>query len=406
MTSLIRRIAGERRSTLSNPSYGLLEALSSFGPTYTGKPVTPRTSLSLVAVYSCINLLSTTVGSLPLQLCDRTVSRATRVVAGPTADLLSREANPELPAGELWELAMVHLLTHGNAFIYKERDSFGRVSALWPILPGRVKVGRDPVSKQKVFSVQNPQAGGVAAGSTRDILHIRGMGVDGLVGLSPIECARQALAIYAAHEEYQGRYYRNNAAPGGFIGLPPGKKLDADGVKQLKANWDSAHRGLDAAGKIGVLMDGQEFTPIPVSLADQQFIDQQHFSISQVCNLFRVPQWMLGEASGDSLTYANVEQTGDFYATYSVSPWCVRFERSLLADGDILTKPELYTRFLLDELFRADLKSRFEAHAIAVDKGIKSRSEIREQEDLDPTTDVPDFGPLVDPNKASTPATR
>jgi phage portal protein BeeE len=86
------------------------------------------------------------------------------------------------------------------------------------------------------------------------------MGVDGLVGLSPIEMARQALGIYSAHEEYQGRFYANNAAPGGYITIPQGKTLDAEGVQQLKANWNGAHRGLPAAGKIGVLQDGQEFT--------------------------------------------------------------------------------------------------------------------------------------------------
>lgn len=407
MTSLIRRVAGtERRDSLSNPSAELVEALThgQFGPSYTGKTVTPKNALALVAVFSCVDLLSRTVGSLPCHLY-RTDGDGTptEVTGTPLAELLSREANVEHAGGDLFELAMVHLLLHGNAYLWKERDRLGRVSALWPILPSRVRVGRD-TNGLKIFEVQNPQAGGIAAGTARDILHIRGMGVDGLVGLSPIEMARQALGIYGAHEEYQGRFYASNASPGGYITLGPNRTLDSEGVKELKANWNGAHRGLPAAGKIGVLQDGQTFTPVSISMADQQFIDQQHFSIAQVCNLFRVPQWMLGEATGNSLTYATVEQQGEFFATYSISTWCHRIERSLRLDGDLFIDPALYPKFNMDALLRADLLARYKAYTFGVDAGILGRSEVRALEDMPPApSSVPEFGPLPG---AKPPATR
>lgn len=408
MASLIRRLAGESRSityagTLSNPSAELAEALTSgsFGPSYTGKSVTPRNAMSLIAVYACINILASIVGSLPCELYTRRRgSSPERVTDTPLANLLGTESNPEMSAGELFELIVVHLCLHGNAYLYKARDSLGRVTALWPLLPTRVQVRRDPATQDKEFWIQST-IGGVFRGTERDVLHIRNLGVDGLVGLSPITMARQALGIYAAHEEYQGTVYRNGAQPGGVIQLPPGKKLDEPGVRELRAAWDGNHKGLPMAGRIGVLQDGQTFQELSLSMADQQFIEQQHFSIGQVCNLLNVPKWALGEATGDSLTYATVEQQSDYFATFSIALWPNRIERELHRDGDIFTDPSYYCAFNLDELKRAALLDRYNAYGVAIDKGFMGRSVAAARENLPAPTGVPEFGPIPDPTKTT-----
>lgn len=374
-------------ATLSEPPDWMWDAFGA-APSYTGKRVSVESSLGLVAVYAAVRILAEAVGVLPL-IVYREAQDGSRRRAPQNRwwQILHDSPNPEQPAGEVWEQVTGHMNLWGNAFLYKAKDELGRVVELWPIRPSRVRVGR--VNGKRVYEILQATPGvdvdpaGTVVGSEEDILHIRGFGTDGLLGLSPIQLARQALGTQMAAEEYQGRLYANSAQPTGVLQHPG--KLSEEAAKRLKANWDSAHKGLANAAKTAVLEEGLEWKPVALSMADQQFIEQQDFGITQIARLFRVPAHMLNASTSKSLTYSTTELEGIHFVTYSLMRWTTRIEQALQADPDTATMGAV-PEFLLDGLLRADSASRavFYAAALSPTQGWMSRGEVRDLENLPP----------------------
>lgn len=399
--SIIRTIlSGERRdvSTLANPSDALISALTG-SPSFTGRSMSADRALGLPAVFAAVRLLAESVGALPFVAYHESANGRVRAPDSRLWTLIHDEANPEMAAGELWEIVTGHLNLWGNAYIYKERDARGFVTALWPILPSRVRVGRD--RGEKVYEIQN--GGEIAAGTDRDVLHVRAFGTTGLVGLSPIEQLRQSLALADAQQEFSTRFYANNAQPGGILTLGAGRMLDDEGIKRLRASWDAAHKGLDNAGKVAVLEEGTEWQPLTIPMGDQQFIEQRRFSVQEVCRIFRIPAWMLGESAGDSLTYSNVEAQADAFVKWSLLPWLRRLEGSVRRDGDLTYEQGITAKFSVDALLRADAATRSAFYASGIQNGWLSPNEARESEDRNPVEGLDSYneptGPVAAPGE-------
>jgi len=377
-------------STLREPPDWMWDAFGA-APSHSGKRVNVETSLGLVAVYAAVRILAEAVGVLPLivyrEALDGTRKRAPQ---NRWWRILHDAPNPEQPAGEVWEQVTGHMNLWGNAFLYKAKDDMGRVQELWPIRPSRVKVGR--VDGKRIYELLQATPGvdinpaGTVVGSEQDILHIRGFGTDGLLGLSPIQLARQMLGTQMAAEEYQGRLYANSAQPTGVLQHP--NRLSDEAAKRLKANWDAAHKGLANAARTAVLEEGLEWKPIALTMADQQFVEQQDFGVAQIARLFRIPAHMLNASSAKSLTYSTSELEGIHFVTYSLMRWTTRIEQALQADPDTATMGAV-PEFLLDGLLRADSANRAVFYAAALDpgKGWMSRSEVRDLENLPPEPD-------------------
>lgn len=372
-------------SSLREPPDWMWEAFGS-SPTYTGKRVNVDSSLGLVGVYAAVRILAEAVGVLPLIVYRESQDGSrVRVPQNRWWRILHDSPNPEQPAGEVWEQITGHMNLWGNAFLYKAKDDMGRVQQLWPIRPSRVSVGR--VDGKRVYRITQGSPGvdagptGTVVGSEGDILHIRGFGTDGLMGLSPIQLARQVLGTQMAAEEYQGRFYANNATPNGVLQHP--NRLSDEAAKRLKANWDTNHRGLANAAKTAVLEEGLEWKPVTIPFADQQFIEQQDFGIAQIARLFRVPAHMLNASTAKSLTYSTSELEGIHFVTYSLMRWTTRIEQALQADPDTATMGAV-PAFDLDGLLRADSASRavFYAAALNPQTGWMQRAEVRDRENL------------------------
>lgn len=304
----------DRRSTLQDPDPELKRALG-VGE-YGSSGVSVEKALRLADVYACIRVLSDSIGSIPLIVYRR--SESGRVRAGDTqvAGLLQHPA-PSVPQSSFLATLTAHLAGWGNAYVAKIRSRVGGpVVFLDLVPPGKVSVGRD-ADLEPVYVVD-----GVSGRlNRRDILHIRSMSTDNVIGLSPIGQARDAIGVGADLEAQAAAFLRNSSNPAGVLQVPG--KLSQSAMDRLKAQWDNLHRGAGNIGRTAVLEDGTEWKPTSIPSRDAQFVEQRRLSSTQIARIFRVPPYLIGADSGSSMTYSNVEQENLQLVTHTLRPWMV-----------------------------------------------------------------------------------
>jgi HK97 family phage portal protein len=355
-------------------------------PTFTTPPaVTATTALAIADAYACVRALADAAASIPLHCYRRTTAGRERL-EGRTADLLGRPAPAATQANLIGQL-MAHLQLHGNAYVGKFRDGDGRVEQLALLHPERVipelRAGRP------VYTVLDGH-GRRSEHTPADIVHIRGLGTDGLVGLSPVRQARAALGLAQQLTDHAQAFFRNDARPSGILrvntfGQPTVATPDGESdLDQLRQAWQAGHQGTGNAHNIAVVSGEVEYTQVGMPLEDAQFLEQRKLSTVEVARIFRVPPWVVGAESGDSMTYSNVEQQALHFVTYSLRPWLVVIEQALSGDPDLFTT-RTYCEFLLDALLRADSATRAEVYTKALDPltGWMSRDEVRRLENLE-----------------------
>ncbi len=233
-----------------------------------------------------------------------------------------------------------------------------------------------------------------------DVIHIRAMGTDGLVGLSPVRQCRLALGIAAQLAEHAARFFENDSTPRGILKLPnAGASANVD---ELRAGWENMRGGVANAHRIAVVAGEAEFQPLSMSPEDAQFLGQRELSSREVARIFRVPPWMIGAGDGGSMTYSNVEQQALAFVTYSLRPWLVLIEQAITADRD-LCPANVYVEFLVDALLRGDSHTRAQVYALALDpdRGWMDRDEVRRLENLGP---APTPQEATQPTQPSQPA--
>jgi HK97 family phage portal protein len=340
--------------------------------TYSGKTVTVEKALGLVPVYNAVSQIAGAVGSLPLMVYQRTGEERRRAESHPTWQLLHEEPNPEMAADELWELVESHVDLWGNGFLYKvpRPGTEGLTEQLWPISPDRVQVDRDERNRRRFW----------IEGRTfheDTILHIRGLSLDGLVGYSPIQLARNAVANAMALEEFQGRFLKSDGKPAVIL-RHPNKLKDDDTKERLKKSWDAIQ-----AGETAVLEENIAVEHWTMPLEDAQFIEQMQFSDKRIAQMFLLQPGRLGAKTGDSMQYSTVESENSEFLTYTLQRRLRRIESALKRDRSIFPGPDFYPEFLRDALLQADPKSRFEVYKIGIEAGILDPDEdVRPRENL------------------------
>jgi HK97 family phage portal protein len=354
------------------------------GGTTSGKPVTERTALQMTAVYSCVRILAEAIAGLPLHLYRYTGSGGKeKAVDHPLYRLLHDEPNPEMTSFIFRETLMTHLLLWGNAYAQIIRNGKGEVVALYPLMPNKMTVDRDEEGRLWYIYTRSDEEAPTMEGSTvklppYDVLHIPGLGFDGLVGYSPIAMAKNAIGLAIATEEYGAKFFANGAAPSGVL-EHPGTIKDPQRVREA---WQSQFGGSSNSGKVAVLEEGMKYTPISISPEQAQFLETRKFQINEIARIFRVPPHMVGDLEKSS--FSNIEQQSLEFVKYTLDPWVNRWEqslqRALFSDAE---KPVLFFKFNVDGLLRGDYASRMQGYSTARQNGWMSANDIRELENLD-----------------------
>lgn len=367
----------QNRTTGSNYSFF-------FGGTTSGKPVNEHTAMQMTAVYSCVRILAEAVAGLPLHLYKYTASGGKeKALSHPLYFLLHDEPNPEMSSFVFRETLMTHLLLWGNAYAQIIRNGKGEVIALYPLMPNRMSVDRDSSGALYYtytrYSDEAPTMNGMTVTlRPSEVLHIPGLGFDGLVGYSPIAMAKNAIGMAIACEEYGAKFFANGAAPGGVL-EHPGTIKDPQKVRD---SWNAAYQGSSNSHRVAVLEEGMKYQPIGISPEQAQFLETRKFQINEIARIFRVPPHMVGDLEKSS--FSNIEQQSLEFVKYTLDPWVIRWEQAI---SRALLRPDekklYFAKFNVDGLLRGDYVSRMNGYATARQNGWMSANDIRELENLD-----------------------
>ena len=369
-------------NSYDSPSYTYF-----FGRSNAGKRVTDRTALQHIAVYACVRVLSEAIAQLPLHVYKYNDKGKERVPQHPLYFLLHDQPNPEMTSFVFRETLMSHLLIYGNAYAQIIRNGRGDVIGLYPLMPDKMKVDRDEKNRliyiYSRYDEANPnlkEQGDIVLYAD-EVLHIPGLGYDGLVGYSPIALAKNAIGISIACEEYGASFFGNGASPSGVLEHPGVIK----NPERVRDAWQRAYGGRNAH-KVAVLEEGMKFTPIAIPNNEAQFLETRKFQIEEIARMYRVPLHMIGDL--DHATFSNVEHLSLDFVKYSLDPWIVRWEQSLqkalLSDSE---KGQYFVKFNVDGLLRGDYASRMHGYATARQNGWMSANDIRELEDMNMLSD-------------------
>ena len=378
LSGLFRTRDGPKNAT-SGSAYSFF-----MGSSAAGKSVNERSAMQMTAVYACVRILSESIAGLPLHMYRyEDDGSKTKAVEHPLYHLLHDEPNPEMTSFIFRETLMSHLLLWGNAYAQIIRNGKGDIIALYPLMPNRMKVERDSKGQlyyeyQTMKEDAPTMKGAVYQLDPSEVLHVPGLGFDGLVGYSPIAMAKNAIGLAIAAEEYGSKFYANGAAPSGVLEHPNVLKDPA----KVRDSWNAAFGGSSNAHRVAVLEEGMKYTPISISPNEAQFLETRKFQINEIARIFRVPPHMVGDLEKSS--FSNIEQQSLEFVKYTLNPWVCRWEQALqraLLDDD--EKGKYFFRFNVEGLLRGDYQSRMNGYATARQNGWMSANDIRELENLD-----------------------
>lgn len=340
-------------------------------PSDAGVTVTPETALAASAVYACINVIANAIGTLPVHVLRQADS--TRDDSHPVARLLRSQPNPHMTPAAFRKAMMVNLLLHGNAYAFIE----GERQALYPLQSRQVRpdATKGPLVYKATINGKSFEF------QPDEILHLANFSIDGIVGLSPLQCASNPIGLAIAMERFGAKFFSNGAHMGGFIELPPGMKEEA--VKAWIASYRKEYAGGDNAFKTGVLTDGMKYTQTGTAPEKAQMLESRVFQVREIARIYRVPLHMIGDL--ERATFSNIEHQGIEFQQQTILPWAVTWEQE--CSRKLFTPPEAETlelKFNLDALLRASTIERYAAYTAGRDGGWLSVNDIRRKEGLPP----------------------
>src|SRR5918993_1599408 len=344
--------------------------------TYAAVPVNPSTAMQHSAVWASVNLIAGSISTLPLAAY-RDGERDPLPALPPI--LRAPSAGWSLP--DFLYATLQSLLLRGNAYgLIVDRAGAGLLPSQVELLAYE-RVGVQ-VDGRVIWRIDGQEV------DPASIWHVRAYPAAGQVlGLSPIGHARQAVGLGIAAERYAAKFFGESAIPSGV--LTTDQDIKDDRAANLKARWKQAHHG---NRDIAVLGSGAKFQSVSIAPEEAQFLETTQANVRTIARYFGVQPELIGADSGNSLTYANVEQRALDFLTFGLRPWLVRLEGALSA----LLSSTTTVKFNAAALVRTDLLTRYQAHESAIRAGWKLRSEVRELEDLPPVAGIDNQeGPAV-----------
>lgn len=357
----------------------------SFGTANSGEKVDEQSAMQISTVYACVRLLAETVAALPLHLYRYTDDGKGKESAfdHPLYRILYRQPNDEMSSFIWRETMMTHLLLWGNAYSQIIRDGRNNVLGLYPLLPENVEVDRD--EHGQLYYIYHAYTDEVPGEQNQDIyfrkeeiLHIPGLGFNGLVGFSPIAMMKNSLGTTLAVEKYGASFFKNGAQPSGVL-EHPGVLKDP---QKIRDNWTAVYGGANNAHRVAVLEEGMAYKAISLPPEDSQFLSTRQFGVEEICRIFRVPPHMV--QSLEHATFSNIEHQSIDFVVHTLTPWLVRFEQAIIKD--LLLEEEqdvLFPKFNVDGLLRGDYQSRMNGYATGISNGFLSPNDIHRLENMD-----------------------
>ena len=386
ITGLFKRFTApkDRRATPENPTFDLNSpaAWDAFGAekSTTGISISTSKALTVSAFWRAVNIISADVGKLPLSVYKREGEGWTEDREHPAYRLLKRKPNPYMTAYAWRQTKQGHACTKGNSYSYIFRTSNADPIDLLLLSVESTYPVRMNGELWYLTTLPNGEQRKLRA---EDVIHIKGLGDDGLIGYSLIQKARNSMGLSIATEEYGARFFQNNAEP--RIVLEHPGKIGETAAQNLVKSWNAMHAGLENAHKTAVLEEGMKANKISISAKDSQLLESRQFQVREIANWTGVPAYLLGDSQQNA--YASLEQRSQDYLDKGLDPWLVMWEQEL--EDKLLTEEQKKSgshqiKFNRRALVRADMQQRFNAYASGLTNGWLNRNEVRAAEDMNP----------------------
>ncbi len=335
-------------------------------------------AMSYSAVFACNRVLAETLASCPVFLYQRIKDGREVATNSLLYELLHTRPNPDMTPTAFKEAGVGNINFGGNFFAQKVRNTLGEVIQLRPIMWNRVRMKADPETGELLYYVD-----GADKPRTREtILHIPGMTLDGVTGITPLEYAQKTLQIGINQETFQSNFYKNGVMSSGIFKFPG--ELKDEAFQRLKKELKDNYAGLKNAGVPMILEGGGDFKELSMKLTDAQFLESKRFQIEDICRFYRVPLHLVQDLSRS--TNNNIEHQSLEFIIYTMLPWFKRWEENLnlqlLSPQD--RKSGRFFEFKVDALLRGDAQARAQAYATARQWGWMSVNDIRRLENMNP----------------------
>jgi HK97 family phage portal protein len=345
-------------------------------PVQAGVVVTPDSALTFAAVWACVSVISRTIAALPWRVFV-TSERGRDSVDSTVAWLLNNQPNSEMTAFSFREALMSHVLLWGNAYAEIERDLAGRPTALWIITPDRVTVKRDEKTGELGYDVRGEYD--QVRLRPDQVLHIHGLGFDGVVGYSPVQMAARSMGIGIAQDAFGAAFYANGTVFGAVAEMPGA--MNGPQMAATEAELNGSRKGPDNAFKFKVAPQGTKLHQLSMPMTDAQFLESRKFSVTEVARWYGVPPHKIADL--DRSTNNNIEHQGIEFVTDAIVPWAVRLEQETNVKlFGARAQGRVYTKLMVNALMRGDAKSRSEFYRTMTQIGAMSINEVRELEEL------------------------
>lgn len=371
---------GRTRRALESPaqpltSNSLLEYLGGV-QSDAGVSVSETSALGASPVWRAVSLIAGVSAALPMPVYrDNTREKQ-------TAELL-KNPHPDLTSVELWRFAYLYRVLWGNTYIQKVRNGAGQVKELWPVSAERVAVSRDKPSEAnpsgKFFDVTDDW-GVHHVWTPKEVLHIPGLGYDGLTGCSPVRLARQGIALAQAAEKSAARMFGSGNLIGGV--LQTEQRLDQDQAARLKERWKAKMSGVHNSHEVAVLDSGASFNPVQMPNTDAQFLESRQFQVTEIARMFGVPPFLLMSTEKSTSWGTGLEQQAQGWVTFDLNPtWLTPTEQRVTKE--LLPRDE-YANYNMGGLLRGDSAARATFYRAMRDIGAFSANDIRALEEMPP----------------------
>lgn len=374
MSSIGRMATVASGGTFQDPKKGMLNLFTGI-QNDAGVAVNTHTAMALSAVYCAVRVLSESMGVLPLEIMQQVGDGREVAKQHPLYLLLHSEPNDLMDSYTLRETMMVHCTLWGNAYAIIDFDARGRATRILPIEPWRVKPELNKETMTMKYTIDNRQVYDQA-----EILHIKGLGNNGLVGKSVIEYASQDFGLALAAQKFAARFYGNGTNMGGWIESE--KAIGPQAFDRLKEQLEG-YQGPENSHRTPIFDNGQVYKTTKINAREMQMIESRKHEIEEVSRWFRIPQHMLQNL--DRATFSNIEHQDLQFIKYTLLSWVKKFEmelnRKLLRDSEKLNTT---FKFNMDVFLRADLKTRYEAYNLGISSGWLTRKNARDMENQNP----------------------
>lgn len=370
------------------------------GPTSTGISVTTDNAMRTMAVHTCITIKANSIAQLPCHLYRQNGKNKEQAIDHNLYALLHDQPNEWMTAPEFWGMVSACLDLRGNFFALKSGLPGRPVKELIPIPIGAVEEVIQTPTYGLFYKVRRPNSnqnvsdisGGIGqtASTTTDmipgerIMHLRGLVLNGFMGLNPIAYARESIGLALAEEKHGAKIFAHGTLLGGILKVDKMFKTDVE-AKQFLASFNESYSSVENAWKTVLLEGGSTWEKMQMTSEDSQFMEARGFQAWEIaCLFFGLPLMMIS-GKQRTATFASAGQFDLQFVKYAMLPRLVNIEKAIRRD---LLNPderkEYYAKFNVAGLERADMKSRFEAYQIGVNTEVLCPNEVRDLEEMNP----------------------